>query len=95
MFVKPVEGLKVRRPPPSKQFLPPEGAEVNLAEAGFYWQRRLRDGDVVEAEPPPQVSAAAVGGEHVETITGDEAAIKADTEKLAADEAAASKGTAQ
>ncbi len=59
-YIKPAEGRKVRRPPPSLQLLPDEGAEVNLAEAGYYWQRRLRDGDVVLAEAPkPTVEETA------------------------------------
>ena len=107
MFVKPAEGLKVRRPPPSSQFLPAGGAEVNLHEAGMYWARRLRDGDVVEVEPPsvqpaapapaapaPAETAQQVAADHVAAA---EAEIQADTEKLATAEAAATeaKGAAQ
>lgn len=45
MFVKPTEGRQV--PDPARgDTLPPEGREVEPTQ---YWQRRLVDGDVVEA----------------------------------------------
>lgn len=48
MFVKPAkEGLKVRDP--KGGHLPAEGAEV---PCNPYWNRRLRDGDVVKASKP-------------------------------------------
>lgn len=47
MYVKPVEGRIV--PDPERgDALPPEGRNV---EPNQYWQRRVNDGDVVEAEP--------------------------------------------
>lgn len=54
MFVKPAEGRKVRNPI-SKQHLPAAGAEV---PESTFWIRRLRDGDVVRAEPPKAVEPA-------------------------------------
>lgn len=49
MFVKPAEGRQV--PDPARgNTLPPEGREVEPTQ---YWQRRLVDGDVVEAAPEP------------------------------------------
>jgi hypothetical protein len=48
MFVKPAPGLLVRDPT-TKFPLPPEGREVVLSS---YWQRRLKDGDVVPVPPP-------------------------------------------
>ena len=46
MFVKPVEGRHV--PDPQRgDTLPAEGREVEPTQ---YWQRRVADGDVVEAE---------------------------------------------
>jgi hypothetical protein len=49
MFVKPVENRQV--PDPVRgDTLPPEGREVEPIQ---YWQRRLVDGDVVEAAPEP------------------------------------------
>ena len=48
MFVKPAEGLKVRRPEKPYELLLDEGAEVS--EFDMYWHRRLRDGDVVEVK---------------------------------------------
>ena len=48
MFVKPVEGRRV--PDPQRgDTLPAEGREVEPTQ---YWQRRVADGDVVEAAPP-------------------------------------------
>lgn len=51
MFVKPTPGLSV--PDPARgDTVPPEGREVEPTQ---YWQRRIADGDVVEAtaETPP------------------------------------------
>ena len=39
------------RDPRSGALGPPEGREVN--EHDLYWARRLRDGDVVPADPDP------------------------------------------
>ena len=48
MFVKPAEGRSV--PDPARgDPLPPEGREVEPTQ---YWQRRVIDGDGVEAVPP-------------------------------------------
>lgn len=47
MFVKPVAGRLV--PDPDRgDALPPEGRNVEPTQ---YWQRRIADGDVVEASP--------------------------------------------
>lgn len=47
MFVKPAAGRQV--PDPERgDALPPEGREVEPTQ---YWQRRVNDGDVVEAVP--------------------------------------------
>lgn len=57
MFVKPAQGLSV--PDPERgDVLPPEGRTV---EPNQYWQRRVADGDVVEASPQPAASKAAQG----------------------------------
>lgn len=53
MKVFPAPGLKIRDPD-LKDLLPEEGREV--PDSG-YWQRRLRDGDVV-IEAPKQKPAA-------------------------------------
>ena len=55
MFVKPKEGLLVQDPSRGDA-LPPEGREV---EATQYWQRRLIDGDVVEAQAPAETASPA------------------------------------
>lgn len=56
MFVKPKEGLQV--PDPDRgDALPANGREVQLTQ---YWQRRISDGDVTEAEAPaPETEAPA------------------------------------
>jgi hypothetical protein len=47
MFVKPAEGLVI--PDPDRHdMLPAEGRDVPASD---FWMRRLRDGDVVGAEP--------------------------------------------
>lgn len=49
MFIKPAAGLAV--PDPTRgDVLPPEGRDVEPTQ---YWQRRLNDGDVVEADASP------------------------------------------
>jgi len=53
MFIKPASP-DVRVPDPSQAgtpgyWLPAEGREVEVSP---HWLRRLRDGDVVEAQPP-------------------------------------------
>lgn len=48
MFLKPAEGLRVLRSD-TRVPLAAEGEEVEMTE---YWHRRLRDGDVVQAEAP-------------------------------------------
>lgn len=55
MKVKPAEGLKVRDPV-TRQFID-DHHEVDPTD--FYWNRRLRDGDVVEAGAAPQGKAKA------------------------------------
>lgn len=52
MYVKPAQGLSI--PDPAMRgtpdyYLPTEGRQVQESD---YWTRRLRDGDVVLAEPP-------------------------------------------
>lgn len=56
MYVKPVGGTQVPDPARS-DFLPTEGRSV---EPNQYWQRRIADGDCVEASPP--VEGAAKSG---------------------------------
>lgn len=49
MFVKPTAGRQV--PDPDRgDTLPADGREVEPTQ---YWQRRVNDGDVVEASPQP------------------------------------------
>ena len=54
MKVKPAPGLTIVDPD-LKDFLPAEGREVPDTH---YWQRRLRDGDVVPANVPAAKTAA-------------------------------------
>jgi hypothetical protein len=54
MYVKPAAGLLIRDPD-LRDLLPAEGREVPET---LYWQRRVRDRDVVLADPPaPEGSA--------------------------------------
>lgn len=54
MKVKPSEGLKVRDPV-TGQFID-DNHEVDPTD--FYWNRRLRDGDVIEVGAVPQGKAS-------------------------------------
>lgn len=59
MFVKPTPGTRV--PDPDRgDVLPPEGRTVEPTQ---YWQRRINDGDCVEASPQPEAPKAAKGKE--------------------------------
>jgi hypothetical protein len=54
IFIKPAQGRQV--PDPARgDLLPPEGRSV---ESYQYWQRRIAEGDVVEAIPADPVDAA-------------------------------------
>lgn len=55
MFVKPASGIRIRDFV-TLRLMPPEGDEVD--ETNFYWNRLLRDGDVIEADPPKAVADA-------------------------------------
>lgn len=54
MYVKAAPGLKIRDAD-LKDLLPDEGRDVPDTD---YWQRRLRDGDVVKADPPSPAHAS-------------------------------------
>jgi hypothetical protein len=54
MYVKAAPGLKIRDAD-LKDLLPDEGRDVPDTD---YWQRRLRDGDVVKADPPSPAPAS-------------------------------------
>lgn len=53
MYVKAAPGLKVRDAD-LKDLLPDDGRDVPATD---YWQRRLRDGDVVPCDPPAAPAA--------------------------------------
>lgn len=55
MKVKPAEGLKVRDPE-TRQFID-DNHEIDPTD--FYWNRRLRDGDVIKVGATPQGKAKA------------------------------------
>lgn len=55
-YLKPASPELVVRNPVNRLPLPVEGAEV---EMNTYWQRRLNDGDVVDATPPKAARKAA------------------------------------
>lgn len=67
MFVKPAPGLVIRDPD-LRDLLPDAGREV--PDSG-YWQRRLRDGDVIAAAPPADTEPAAAPV-HNESDKGDD-----------------------
>ena len=50
MYIQPEAGLKVYDPD-RKDFIPTDGRDVEPTQ---YWLRRIVDGDVVHAIPPPQ-----------------------------------------
>lgn len=59
MLIKVKEGLAIRDPV-TKMFIPPEGLDV--PDGDPFWQRRLRDGDVSQADAQaasPQVKFKA------------------------------------
>ena len=73
MLVKPATGLKVRDPV-KKDYLPADGRTVS--ETDIYWNRRLRDGDVVLVKPDSEVApavAAAPVSKAAATSGGDKA----------------------
>lgn len=62
MLVKPAAGLKVRDPV-KKDFLPETGRTVS--DTDLYWNRRLRDGDVVLVTPETAAPAKSSSKEVV------------------------------
>jgi hypothetical protein len=56
MYVKPAPGLVIRDPD-MLDYLPEAGRAVPETD---YWHRRVRDGDVVAAQPPVEDPAKAV-----------------------------------
>ena len=55
IYLKPMAGRDSPDPAKGGALLPAEGDSVPL---NAYWQRRINDGDVVEAEPEKAVKAA-------------------------------------
>mgnify|MGYP004709137245 CR=1 FL=1 len=76
MFVKPVAGRTVRDPVKGT-FLPKEGAEV--AESMF-WNRRLRDGDVITVDTSAPAAKSSTAAKGTDTLaTNDKSAASTDT----------------
>jgi hypothetical protein len=67
MFVKPAPGLVIRDPD-LLDLLPADGRAV--PDSG-YWQRRVRDGDVVEA-PPIDTSSVVEATTDNQPLKGDD-----------------------
>jgi hypothetical protein len=67
MFVKPAPGLVIRDPD-LLDLLPDDGRDV--PDSG-YWQRRVRDNDVVEATPAATSSVAAAPIDN-QSLKGDD-----------------------
>lgn len=64
MFVKPKTNPETGEPmhirfPRTRAILPADGAVVDLAADQSFWQRRVRDGDVIIATPAPKLAEAA------------------------------------
>ena len=57
MFVKPVDGVRVRDPGHNFAYVPEQGANVPRSN---YWLRRIAEGSVAEAKAPKTKKAAAV-----------------------------------
>ena len=55
IYVKPIEGRAVPDPEKGYQLLPKEGG---LVPNNAYWQRRLKDQDVIKPEAPEESPAA-------------------------------------
>ena len=66
MYVKAAPGMKIRDAD-LKDLLPDEGRDVPDSD---YWQRRLRDGDVVKATPP-SVEPVPTAAEPVTAASSD------------------------
>lgn len=56
IYVKPAPGMKIRNPQRGFQHLDEAGDHV--PETDSYWQKLLREGDVVRADPPKPAPAA-------------------------------------
>ena len=54
IYVKPAEGRAAPDPEKGHQLLPKEGG---LVPNNAYWQRRLKDEDVIKTEAPEEASA--------------------------------------
>lgn len=60
MWIKPKDGLLVRRPESRLHgYVPPTGMQV--ADTDLYWARLLGWGDVIEMDPPPAAPEPAEG----------------------------------
>lgn len=84
IFIKPVDtAVKIRDPKTGK----PLAAAGEWKVDGSYWQRRLRDKDVVEATPPTATGGAVAtdlpGDPVAELLAGTVAAVKAGVSELA------------
>lgn len=63
MWIKPKEGLKVRRPESARHgYVPEEGMQV--PDGDLYWARLIGWGDVIEIDPPaPPAEPEVVEGQ--------------------------------
>ena len=78
MRIKPASGLKIRDHV-SRQLLPEEGIDIEATDgipSHPYWQRLLRDRDVIVEEPPRKTTAPSVAS--ADEPRQEEAALAAD-----------------
>ena len=75
MFLKPTAGRTVRDPVKGT-LLPEEGAEVPKST---FWDRRLRDGDVVNADAVPQAKPVPTAKVTDTTTDSDKTTATTDT----------------
>jgi hypothetical protein len=96
MFLKPKNSLAIFDPT-LRDFLPAEGREVGaLSDHGYYWQRRVNDGDVdILDENQAKASVAAadkVRADEAAALEKDRRAALSPEQRAAEDAAAKKKG---
>lgn len=68
IFVKPLDGMRVRDPMADNAVIPPAGKRVTR---NGYWTRRLLDGDVEEVKPSTRRRASRAKDEPEEISNDD------------------------
>ncbi len=68
IFVKPLDGMRVRDPMADNAVIPPAGKRVTR---NGYWTRRILDGDVEEVKQGTRRRASRIKDKPEETTNGD------------------------